>query len=204
MYPETDVPPVAIDPLRLQRIREGLPPPPDVKLKQLMKDYGLNERLASQVLSSEYGDLFEKAAKEKKIQPPFIAATLVETTKNLRRQGIEVTNIPEETIYEIFKVVDSGQAAKEAIPDILAWLAKNPSKFPSEALKALGLETISPEELDAVVSKVVEENKKLIEERGAGALGPLMGTLMRELRGRVDARTLSEILRRRIESMKSK
>jgi len=204
MYPETDVPPVAIDPLRLQRIREGLPPPPDVKLKQLMKDYGLNERLASQVLSSEYGDLFEKAAKEKKIQPSFIAATLVETTKNLRRQGIEVTNIPEETIYEIFKVVDSGQVAKEAIPDILSWLAKNPSKSPSEALKALGLETISPEELDAVVSKVVEENKKLIEERGAGALGPLMGTLMRELRGRVDARTLSEILRRRIESMKSK
>lgn len=201
MYPETDVPPVVIDPHRLQRIRERLPPPPEVKLGQLMKDYDLNERVASQILSSEYTDLFERAAKDTTISPSFLAATLVETTKSLRREGVEVSNLTEETIYDVFKVVDSGQAAKEVIPDILTWLARNPSKPVQEALRSLGLETLSQEELEAVVARVVEENKKLIDERGASALSPLMGTLMRELRGKVDAKRLSELLQRRIKSM---
>jgi glutamyl-tRNA(Gln) amidotransferase subunit E len=201
MYPETDVPPVVIEPLRLQRIRERLPPPPEAKLEQLIKDYNLNETLASQILSSEYLDLFERTAKCMAIPPSFLAATLVETMKSLRRQGVEVSNLSETTIYDIFKIVDSGQAAKEAIPDILSWLAKNPSKTTGEALRSLGLETVSREELEALVSEVVEENRKLIDDRGISALGPLMGTLMRELRGRVDAKTVSELLRRRIESM---
>lgn len=201
MYPETDVPPVVIDPLRLQRIRERLPPPPEVKLAQLMKDYDLNESLASQILSSEYADLFERAAEDTSISPSFLAATLVETTKSLRRQGIDVSNLSEATIYEVFRVVNAGRAAKEAIPDMLAWLAKNPSKSVGEALRSLGLGTVSGDELEAIVARVVGENRKLIDERGVGALGPLMGILMRELRGRVDARTLSEILRKRIESI---
>lgn len=200
MYPETDVPPVAIDPLRLQRIREMLPPNPDVKLNQLIRDYDLNETLASQVLSSDYVELFERAAKDTNIAPSFLAATLVETMKSLSRQGVEVSELAEATIFEVFKIVDSGRAAKEAVPDILSWLAKN-RKTPNEAIKALGLENIPKETLEVMIARVVEENRKLIEERGTSAMGPLMGTLMRELRGKVDARTLSELLSKKIESI---
>ncbi|MCJ7631954.1 GatB/YqeY domain-containing protein, partial [Candidatus Bathyarchaeota archaeon] len=201
MYPETDVPPVVVDQGKLQRIRDELPTQPDVKLKQLMNDYNINEKLASQILSSEYVELFERTATETTIAPSFVAATLVETIKGLNRQDIDISNLSEKTLFEVFKLVNSGRAAKEAIPDILSWLTKNSSRLPDEAVKALGFETASQEELEAVVSKAVKENKRLIDKRGDGALGPLMGTLMRELRGKVDAKTLSEILRKKIETV---
>lgn len=201
MYPETDVPPVVVDQGKLQRIRDELPTQPDVKLKQLMNDYGINEKLASQILSSEYVELFERTATETTIAPSFVAATLVETIKGLSRQDIHISNLSEKTLFEVLKLVNSGRAAKEAIPDILSWLTKNSSRLPDEAVKALGFETVSQEKLEAVVSKVVKENKRLIDKRGDGALGPLMGTLMKELRGKVDAKTLSEILRKKIESV---
>ncbi|MCJ7609644.1 GatB/YqeY domain-containing protein, partial [Candidatus Bathyarchaeota archaeon] len=95
----------------------------------------------------------------------------------------------------------SGRVGKEAVSDILSWLAKNPSKTFDDAFGQLGLGTVSREELETIVAWVINENTSLVQERGIGALGPLMGTLMRELRGKADAKTMSELLRKRIESM---
>jgi len=201
MYPETDVPPVVISQEQLQMIKERQPPSPDSRLKQLVENYRLNERLASDILYSEYLDLFEKTARETTVSPSFLAATLVETLKSLRRQGLEVQIIAEATLYEVFKAIDSGRVGKEAVSDILSWLAKNPSKTFDDAFGQLGLGTVSREELETIVAWVINENTSLVQERGIGALGPLMGTLMRELRGKADAKTMSELLRKRIESM---
>ena len=199
MYPETDVPPVVVDQTRLDRIRDTLPLSPDLRLAQLMKEYDLNETLASQLLSSEFTELFERIQHETRIPSSFSAATLVETMKSLRRQGFDVSNISDSTLFEVFTTVDSGKMAKEAIPDILAWLAKNPEKTVVDGQKALGLETISKEELEISVAKVIEDNREMVRERRIGALGPLMGTLMKEYRGKVDAKILSDMLRMHIE-----
>jgi glutamyl-tRNA(Gln) amidotransferase subunit E len=199
MYPETDVPPVVIDPDRLRLIKQRQPPSPSSRLKQLLEDYRLNERLASDILYSEYLDLFEKTARETTISPSFLAATLVETLKSLRRQGLEVQRIAEATLFEVFRAIGSGTVGKEAMPDILSWLAKNPSKTFDDAFRQLRLGAVSHEELETTVTRVVDENIGLVQERGIGALGPLMGTLMRELRGKADAKTLSDLLRKRIE-----
>jgi glutamyl-tRNA(Gln) amidotransferase subunit E len=199
MYPETDVPPVVIDQIRLDRIRNTLPLSPDLKLAQLMKEYNLNETLASQLLSSEFTELFEHIQQETHIPSSFSAATLVETMKSLRRQGLDVQNISDSTLFEVFVAVDSGKIAKEAIPDILSWLARNPEKTVLDGLKALGLETVSEGELEIAVAKAIEDNKEMIMERRTGALGPLMGILMKEFRGKVDAKVLSDMLRKHIE-----
>jgi glutamyl-tRNA(Gln) amidotransferase subunit E len=201
MYPETDVPPVVVDQTRLDRIRNTLPLSPDLKLAQLMKEYSLNETLASQLLSSEFTDLFEHIQQETHIPSSFSAATLVETMKSLRRQGLDVQNISDSKLFEVFVAVDSGKMAKEAIPDILSWLARNPEKTVLDGLKALGLETVSKEELEIAVAKAIEDNKEMIMERRTGALGPLMGILMKEFRGKVDAKVLSDMLRKHVEQI---
>jgi Glu-tRNA(Gln) amidotransferase subunit E-like FAD-binding protein len=52
---------------RFDEDKGNLPPLPEVKLELLMKIYHLNERQASQVMNSEYADLFEKLARETNI-----------------------------------------------------------------------------------------------------------------------------------------
>ncbi len=52
---------------------------------------------------------------------------------------------------------------------------------------------------------IVERNRDLVLRRGEGALKPMMGETVTDLRGKVDGEAISELLRRYIlEILKSK
>jgi glutamyl-tRNA(Gln) amidotransferase subunit E len=52
-----------------------------------------------------------------------------------------------------------------------------------------------------VCDRIVREREGFIRERGEGALGPLMGIVMKELRGKVDGKVISEVLAERIKQL---
>jgi len=203
MYPETDVPPIQITEEYLGELRARLPEMPEEKMRRLMKQYGLNVKLAKQVLDSEYAELFEVTAKETKVSPTVIAAALTETMKAVRREGFETDMISDERIKEMFHLIDSGEATKEAIPNILSWLAQHEGATVKEAVKSLGLAMISRGELETIVGDVIEKNRALIQKKGRDAFGPLMGVVMKVVRGRAKAEVVSEILREKLENRKS-
>jgi len=124
---------------------------------------------------------------------------LTETLKALRREGIEVEKVGDRQFRELFSIIGSGRTTKEAIPEIITWLTKHEGATAKEAVESLGLTMISQKELEKLIDDLIEGNKSLIEERGKGAFGPLMGVIMRKVRGRVKAELVSEILKKRLE-----
>ncbi|MBS7616936.1 Glu-tRNA(Gln) amidotransferase subunit GatE, partial [Candidatus Bathyarchaeota archaeon] len=50
MYPETDIPPLRVTEDLLNRVRQCLPELPEQKLQRLMREYGLNQKLAKQLI----------------------------------------------------------------------------------------------------------------------------------------------------------
>jgi len=200
MYPETDVPPIQISQDYIKELKSKLPELPEQKLERLMKDYGLNRKLASQVLDSEYCELFEEIVKETGVTSTLVAATLTETMKALKRDGIEVWRVSDERLLELFKFVGAGKLAKEAIPDVITWLSKNEDKNVEDAIKSLGLSMLSEEEIRRIVRETVEKNMELVKQRGKGAFGPLMGIIMRNYRGKVDAEKVSKLLKEHLEN----
>ncbi|MEM3578390.1 MAG: Glu-tRNA(Gln) amidotransferase subunit GatE [Candidatus Bathyarchaeia archaeon] len=199
MYPETDIPPTQITSEMLEKIRAALPELPEQKFDRLMKQYKLNQKLAKQIMDSEHSELFETIVKESNVTPTTVAVFLTETLKALKRDGFETEKVPENKIKEIFKLVGAGKLTKEAISDTFIWLSKNEEKTVEEAIKALGFKTLSEAELAALVEKAIAENTKLIQEKGQESFGALMGILMQNLRGKVDAAQLSKILREKLE-----
>jgi glutamyl-tRNA(Gln) amidotransferase subunit E len=199
MYPETDVPPIRVEEDYLDELRSRLPEFPDRKMKRLMTDYGLNEKLAKQVLDSEYSRLFEVIVGESRVSATTVAATLTETLKALKRDGVAVENVSDEQLRGLFKLVGDSGLVKEAIPDVLARLAKNENGTVDQAVEKLGLVTLGSEELERIVDDVVRGNQKLVEERGADAFGALMGIVMGKVRGRARAEVVSDLLRKRLE-----
>jgi glutamyl-tRNA(Gln) amidotransferase subunit E len=199
MYPETDVPPVPITQTQLKRIKETLPEAPEVRLSHLMKKYTLNEKLAAQVLISDYNELFETVASTTQISPSFIAATLTETFKSMQRDGIDVTVFSDAIIQELFSYIDSGIIAKEAIPELLIWMINHANASLDAAVGALGLKMITEKQMQAFVDRIVKDQETLILDRKGAALGPLMGIIMKEFRGKVDAEKISKLLRKGIE-----
>jgi len=199
MYPETDVPPIAVTSERITTIKANLPPPPDTVMKRLAETYGLNEKLAGQLLDSDYMELFERAASSTKIQPSFIATVLTETFKSLERDGVPLENVSVEQIEGVFNIVNSGETAKESVEYIITWMAKNPGKMPDEAIQKLGLKMLSESELASIVDKVVTENASLVKDQGERAAGKLMGLVMTQVRGKADARRVAALLKERIK-----
>ncbi|MEM2995814.1 MAG: Glu-tRNA(Gln) amidotransferase subunit GatE [Candidatus Bathyarchaeia archaeon] len=203
MYPETDIPPVQLTEEYIKKISLRLPELPEQKLKRLMETYGLNQKLARQLLDSERDQLFEVIAKESGVSPTTVAVFLTETLKALKREGVQTEKISENHIKEIFKSLGKGELTKEALVDVVVWLSKNEGKSVQEAVNSLGLKTISKEETEKIVDNIIEANKELVEKRGADAFGVLMGLVMKEVRGKANAEMVSKLLKEKLKQKRT-
>ena len=200
MYPETDVPPISITSERISRIKASLPPLPETVMKRLADSFGLNEKLAKQLLDSDFMELFETVATRTKIQPSFIATILTETLKSLERDGVALENLVPEHIEKIFYLVDKGETAKESVEKIARWIAENPGKTPDEAMEKLSLRMLSEQELASIVDKVVFDNISLLKDQGDRAAGKMLGLVMAQVRGRADAKRVAALVKERARS----
>jgi glutamyl-tRNA(Gln) amidotransferase subunit E len=198
MYPETDIPPVQITSERMNKIRSNLPEMPEKRLERLQKEYKLNEKLAKQVLNSEYSELFETIVKESKVSSTTVAAFMTETLIALKREGIALEKVSDDDLRAMFRLMGDGKIAKEATTDVVSWLSKHGDKTIQDAVKELGIQSIRKDELNKLITRIVEENKKIIKERGEDSFGALMGIAMSTLRGKADAALVSRILREKV------
>jgi glutamyl-tRNA(Gln) amidotransferase subunit E len=199
MYPETDIPPSLITSAFVDKIRSNLPEPAEKKLERLMKEYSLNEKLAKQIVDSEYGELFEVIVKESGVSATTISVFLTESLKALKRDGVQTEKVPDKQIREIFQLVGSGELAKEAIPDVFSWLSENEEKSVADTIEALGLKMLTQEELERLIDRVISENKQSVDRLGKNAFGMLMGIVMKEVRGKADPELVSTLLKDRLK-----
>jgi glutamyl-tRNA(Gln) amidotransferase subunit E len=193
MYPETDVLPVLIDDARWNAI--VIPELLTAKADRFVAAYEIERNYALQLAVSEKLPLFERAVKEG-IKPKLATFTILSTTTELRRDGVDISKIPDQVYLDTWHAVDSGKAAREAIPEIFRSIAEG-SSF-SDAISKLA-PAVSREELETIVKKIIADRSDFIAQKGKAALGPLMGVVMAEVRGSVDGKAVSEILKKEIE-----
>lgn len=194
MYPETDVPPVVITQDMLSMLQRNLPPMPEDIANQLIQTYQINKKLAVQLVDSDYLPLFEEIARNTKIAPSFLATTLTEVVKSLRREGVPTDTLTDDKIAEVFKAVDSNLTAKEAVPELLKWLAQKPESSIREAVEKLGLGMIDEDELRRRINTLIDRNLKLLNQQGEASAGKLMNMIMAEVRGKVEAKKVDAVL----------
>jgi glutamyl-tRNA(Gln) amidotransferase subunit E len=198
MYPETDVPPIQIEDSYVEELRGCLPELPEQMMKRFMREFRLNEKLAKQIVDSEFVGLFETIIKESSISPTVVASALTEQMKALKRDGVEVEKISDEQFKEMFGLVGADHVAKEAIPEILTWLSKHENAAVKEAVEDLGFTMISEKELEKMINDLLQENERLVREKGIAAFGALMGSFMKKARGRARAELISEMLKKKL------
>jgi glutamyl-tRNA(Gln) amidotransferase subunit E len=202
MYPETDVPPMQISQSRIERIKDNLPRMPEEIAKELESKYDLSPKLAIQLVNSEHFESFGQiTAAAQGVPPSFIATVLTESLRSLARDHVPVENLDETQLKDVFRLVAEGKTAKESALEILNWLATHPTATAETAIRQLKLGMIPPSELTAIISKVLESNRSMIQENKSKALGKMMNLVMAEVRGRADPRAVTELLRAQLEQL---
>ncbi|MGD9490159.1 MAG: Glu-tRNA(Gln) amidotransferase subunit GatE [Methanoregulaceae archaeon] len=192
MYPETDVLPVSIGSDLWEFIE--LPELLTERAKRYSEELGLDAGVARQIAYSEHVQLFDRAISEG-ISPGLASRTLLSTMKELSRDGVPVDAIGDGAVIAVMKSVEEGRAAKEAVPGILGSVAGG---TPLEDAVAACAPAISAGDLEALIQGIVRDRSEFVAQKGMAALGPLMGVVMAEVRGSVDGKLVSELLRKEI------
>ncbi len=200
MYPETDMPEVVLPAERVQRVSKLIPVPWRTAVDDMIARYSLSEDLALQVYDSENYEGFEELASKLRLEPSFIASTLVEMPPRLLREGIDESRISVKAIVELLEAISDGKVAKEAAIDVLRILGRGEAPHVDAALMRLGLKVLSENELRELIDKIVEESSGLIMKRGNSAFSALMGEVMKQVRGKIDGELVSKILREKVEA----
>jgi glutamyl-tRNA(Gln) amidotransferase subunit E len=199
MYPETDIPPIPIDNLLLNSLSGKIPKSWDDSIKILAEKYSLNKKIAEQIFDSNYFTAFEKIVVSVKIDPTFVASKLTEDLVNFERQGFDTMLLTEDILMEAFRKLDAGIIAKESIVLIFEKILRKEVKTVNEAITALGIISITDQELNIAIDRILEQNISIIREKGIGSSGMLMGRIMAILRGKVDGQKINSVLRERLE-----
>ncbi|MDD1669431.1 MAG: GatB/YqeY domain-containing protein, partial [Methanomicrobiales archaeon] len=176
---------------------EGIPVPVLLaeKAGRFERELGLDPAAAYQAATSENLPAFEAAIRDG-VKPTLAFRVVITAPVELARKGVEVGNLGEGDYLAILRAVEGGRAAKEAVPDLITAIAGGMP--PDQAVASL-VTPVTSDELTRIITRIIDERREFVKEKKMAALGPLMGLVMKEVRGKVDGKVVSEALRRELE-----
>ncbi|HLC93196.1 MAG TPA: Glu-tRNA(Gln) amidotransferase subunit GatE [archaeon] len=196
MYPETDIATMDMDDETLQEISAHLPLSIEERLK-LYKEWGLNEKLAGEMKMSNYARFFGRMV-DSGADPKKTAVFLLEAIVEARREGAAVENLGERELEEFIIAIKGGKLPKEIQTEVIAEKCRNPAVPLLHILKGLGAAGTDKKEAEKIIQEVVARNSAIVKEKGMGALAPLMGDAMKELKGKISGKEISDLLKKEI------
>ncbi|MEX0764844.1 MAG: Glu-tRNA(Gln) amidotransferase subunit GatE [Nitrosopumilaceae archaeon] len=205
MYPETDIPPLIVTKDELVDAQKMAPESWEETISNLQKTYQLNTQLAEQIFDSSYFDLFEMICQDKRISPNFAASVLCGTITNLERRGLDAGLLKPTEILIVFQFLADNKIAKESLEMIFERIMSGKAHSVVDAIEKAAISNMDANELDRLLTDIVEANLKIIQEQGLRSIGPLMGIAMKTMRGKVDGKMINQILENKIkEQLRSK
>ncbi len=182
-----------------ERLRNKIPELPDEKRKRFVKQYCISEKAAESLVSEkELADLFEKVSKKVgvKIAASWIAGPF---KKTLNWNGLKFisSGIKEEWISDLLVSFKKGELSDHSTEMVLRKMVED-KKNPQTIIKKYEFgKTEKKEDIQKIVQNVLENNKQAVKDYKSGeekALHFLVGQVMRESKGSVDAKTARKMI----------
>ncbi len=200
MYPETDVPQTEVSEEYFLSVE--VPELLTERAKRFESEFDLHKELSEKIVYSTYlllfEDMMQRFAQNQNINATLVVRTLTGTLPELKRDGVEIDNLEDSHFIDVFTLVANGDISKEAIDQVLREMAANPSMSAGDAADKLGLGGVDTESIEVFIETVISEREEFVTEKGLAAVGPLMGPVMAEFRGKVDGKLVSDILKQKI------
>lgn len=189
LYPETDVKPVSVERSLIEKIRKELPEPWMKKYARFKSKFRLSDELAKQMLRSKYLELFEKIMEGGGLEASVVANTFVSTLKDLeKREKVEVHRISERHFLEMFDALRRKVIVKEAIQEILKYIANYPGENVANVIKELNLTPINVSDLKKIVEEVLSQPGLIYEKA--------VGIVMSRVRGKIEPQLVIETVKK--------
>ncbi len=184
----------------IEKIRNELPELPDSRFKRYTSDFEIPEKDAKLLVKyKNVSDYFEKASKglkNPKTISNFIIGQIFRTLENeADKEEFKILTMPEQ-LHEVGLLLESGKLnmnlAKKALQKMLE-TGKNITEFVSES----DMQGVSNEDLEKYCKEAIENNQNAVSDYLGGkekALKAILGSVMKQTRGRCNAGDVEEKL----------
>ena len=201
MYLETDIPLFKITADRIEPIANDLPELPDVKQARIIEEYKLSEDLATQLVKRQEADMFEDILADVSVDATPVASLLAYDLREIKREGHDIDVLTLDHFKGVFTLLADGKIAKDSVRKLSIETIKNPDTDISEIAEKSNLVMMSEDDVAKIIADIVAQNEGMVKERQMGAMGPLMGMCMKQLKGKADGGLVNKIVREEIQKI---
>ena len=199
MYLETDIPLFQISKDHLNDIASNLPELPDEKKARIIEEYSLSEDLANQLVRTQEADTFESIIKKVDVDSTPVASVLAYDLKEIKRDNHNINNITLNKLVSMFQLLKDNKISKDALNKLLIAISDEPNKDVETLAQENNLTLLSEDEVHKIIEDICEKNSNMINERQMGAMGPLMGMSMKQLKGKADGSIVNKFVSEEIQ-----
>jgi glutamyl-tRNA(Gln) amidotransferase subunit E len=200
LYPDTDSQAIMNTIEETKQIQKTLPNYPWDIIEDYAKMYKVEQSSIKKLIFKGKLSLFDNLIDIYPAKPSIIITTLLNTAKAIKREGKIIENVTNDDYKKIFLELKNKKIGKEAIEDIMRLKADSPNLTIEQSIENLNLESLSFEDLKILINEIVNKNLKIIKEREMRSMGPLMGEVMKKVRGKIDGEIVSKELKIQISS----
>lgn len=201
MYLETDIPLFKITDEMVEPIKNNLPELPDVKKERIIKEYNLSEDLANQLVKRLEADVFEEILSDVDVNPTPVASLLAYDLREIKREGYNINILTTQHFKDLFQLLADGKIAKDSVTKLATAIIESPEEDVTTIAESNNLTLLSEDEVCEIIANIVAKNEKMVKERQMGAMGPLMGMSMKELKGKADGSLVNKIVKEEIQKL---
>jgi aspartyl-tRNA(Asn)/glutamyl-tRNA(Gln) amidotransferase subunit B len=194
-FPEPDLVPISIAQDMLDAAKAALPELPTQRAERYERDFSLSADNA-QLLAfrPEMAEFFEAGAAESG-NPQALAAMIL-------NEPDRVPSLDPLAVAKLVRLIGEKKVTPQNGRVVLERLAENGGGDPEQIIEAEGLGAMEGgDELDAIVDAALAANADAAEKVRAGnmkAMGPIMGHVMRETKGRADGGQVTKLVREKL------
>ena len=107
-------------------------------------------------------------------------------------------------IKKSFDFLNQEKITKESVEIIFEQIMSGKANTVEDAMEKSSIKTIDSSELEGLCTRIIEENSSLIDKQGEHSIGPLMGNVMKEVRGKASGEQVSNLLKKKIQEYLAK
>jgi len=207
-FPDPDLPPLVIEPARIERVKVSLPELPAAMQARFAADFGLSAYDAAQLTASletaRYFEAVVAAAGAAQAKP---AANWVmgEVAARLNREEKSIADspvMPQQLAGVLARVADS-TISNNIARKVFEALWNGEGASADAIIEAQGLKQVTDASaIEPIIDEVLAANPQSVAEFKAGkekAFNALVGQVMKASRGKASPAQVNELLRRKLE-----
>src|SRR5215468_5398037 len=206
-FPDPDLPLLVLDHEAIKNVERAMPELPESRRNRFVKEYALSEYDAGILATTRaLAEFFEETARlspQPKAAANWIMGDLLRFYKdsNTDLKNLSDSPVKPKMLADMISLVEKGTISGKIAKTVMEEMYTT-GRTPQAIIQEKGLVQISNvDEIEMIVSKVIEENAKTVEQYRQGKTGNFgffVGQVMKATGGRANPQTVNDVLKKRL------